>query len=86
MPNISRNKGNQTMTLSQFIENNNMTNIFLEKSYTKYGGETSPRPFSEKSELSINLDQQSAIWLVLFLEILGNMYIVIIYFPLCVTP
>ena len=26
----------------------NMTNIFLEKSYTEYGGETSPKPFSEK--------------------------------------
>ena len=35
----------------------NMRNIFLEKSYTKYGGETSPRPFSEKLKLSISLDQ-----------------------------
>ena len=26
------------------------------KSYTKCGGETSPRPFSEKSKLSISLD------------------------------
>ena len=25
-----------------------MRNIFLEKLYTKCGGETSPRPFSEK--------------------------------------
>ena len=31
--------------------------IFLEKSYTKCGGETSPRPFSEKLKLSISLDQ-----------------------------
>ena len=30
--------------------------IFLEKSYTKCGGETIPRPFSKKSKLSI--DQQ----------------------------
>ena len=31
--------------------------VFLEKSYTKCGGETTPRPFSEKSKLSIYLDQ-----------------------------
>ena len=36
-----------------------MRNIILEKSYTKSGGETSPRPFSEKLKLSIPLDQQS---------------------------
>ena len=35
----------------------NMTNIFLKKSDTKSGGETSPRPFSEKSKLRISLDQ-----------------------------
>ena len=35
----------------------NMKNIFLEKSYTKCGGETSSRPFSEKLKLSICLDQ-----------------------------
>ena len=35
----------------------NMRNIFLEKSYTKYDEETSPRPFSEKLKLSISLDQ-----------------------------
>ena len=39
----------------------NMRNIFLEKSYTKCGGETSPRPFSEKLKLSISLDQQSKV-------------------------
>ena len=32
-------------------------NTFLEKSYTKYDGETSPRPVSEKLKLSISLDQ-----------------------------
>ena len=46
MPNISRSKGNKTMKLSQLIEYN-MKNIFLEKSYTECGRETSPRPFSE---------------------------------------
>ena len=34
-----------------------MKNIFLEKSYTQCGVETSPRPFSEKLKLSISLDQ-----------------------------
>ena len=47
LPNISRSKGNQTMKFGQVIECN-MKNLFLEKSYTKHGGETSPRPFSEK--------------------------------------
>ena len=56
LPNISRSKGNQTLKFGQLTEYN-MRNIFLEKSYAKYGGETSPRPFSEKSKLSISLYQ-----------------------------
>ena len=44
------------MKFGQLMECN-MRNIFLEKSYTKWGGETSPRPFSEKLELSVSLDQ-----------------------------
>ena len=56
LPNISRSKGNQTMKFGQLIEYN-MRNIFLEKSYTKCGGETSPRLFSGKLKLSISLDQ-----------------------------
>ena len=47
LPNISRNIGNQTMKFGQLIEYN-MRNIIFEKSYTKYGGEISPRPFSGK--------------------------------------
>ena len=47
LPNISRSKGDQTMKFGQLIEYN-MRNIFLEKSYSKCGGETSPEPFSEK--------------------------------------
>ena len=47
LPNISQSKGNQTMKFGQLIEYN-MTNIFLEKSCAKCGGETIPRPFSEK--------------------------------------
>ena len=54
--NISRSKGNHTMKRDQLIWCN-MTNIFLEKSYTKCGVETIPRPFSKKSKLSISLDQ-----------------------------
>ena len=44
------------MKIGQLIECN-MRNIFLDKSYSKCGGETSPRPFSEKLKLSISLDQ-----------------------------
>ena len=58
LPNISRSKGNQTMKFGQSIEYN-VRNIFLEKSYTKWLGKTSPRPFSEKSKLGISLDQYS---------------------------
>ena len=56
--NISKSKGTQTMKLGQLIEYN-MRNNFLEKSYTKCGGETIPRPFSKKSKLSISPDQSS---------------------------
>ena len=35
----------------------NKRNIFLQKSYTKCGGETSLKPFPEKLNLSISLDQ-----------------------------
>ena len=52
--NVSRGKGNQSMKFGELIEYN-MRNIFIEKSYTKYGGETSPRPFSGKLK-SISLD------------------------------
>ena len=44
------------MKFGQSIEYN-MRNIFVEKSYTKYGGEIISRPFSKKSKLSISLDQ-----------------------------
>ena len=66
LPNISRSKTNQKMKYGQLIECN-MRNIFLENSYTKFGGETSPRPFSEKIKLSISLDQQSKVLYSLFL-------------------
>ena len=44
-----------------------MRNTFLEKSYTKCDGETSSRPFSEKSKLSISLNQQAKVLYGLFL-------------------
>ena len=57
LPNISRSKGNQqTMNFGQLVEYN-MRNIFLEKSYAKYSGETIRSPFSKKSKLSISLDK-----------------------------
>ena len=56
LTNISRSKSNQAMKFGQLIEYN-MRNIFLQKSYTKCGGETIPRTFLKKSKLSISLDQ-----------------------------
>ena len=53
--NISRSKGNQAMKFGQLIEYSR--NMFVEKSYTKFAGETIPRPLSKKSKLSISLDQ-----------------------------
>ena len=44
------------MKFGQLIEYN-MRNIFVEKSYTKCGGETILRTFSKKSKLSLCLDQ-----------------------------
>ena len=43
------------MKSSHVIEYN-MGNIFVEKSYRKYAGETIPRPLPKKSKLSISLD------------------------------
>ena len=54
--NISKSKGNQTMEIDQLTEYN-IRNIFLEKSSTKYGGETIPRPFSNISKVNIAMNQ-----------------------------
>ena len=56
LSNISRSKGNETLKFGQLIECN-MRKIFLEKSYTQPGGETSPRIFSENLKFSVSLDQ-----------------------------
>ena len=44
------------MDFGQLLEYN-MRNIFVEKSYTKYGRETIARLFSKKLKLNISLDQ-----------------------------
>ena len=54
------------MELGQLIENN-MRNIFLEKSYSRCGGEASPRPFSENLKLIISLDQWRKVLYSIFL-------------------
>ena len=46
------------MKFGQLVEYN-LSNIFLQKSYTECGGEASPRPSSEKLSLNISLDQNS---------------------------
>ena len=56
LPNILSNKDNQAIKFSQ-VREYNMESIFLEKPYTKYGRETSPRPFSRKLKLRISLNQ-----------------------------
>ena len=56
LTNISRSKSNQTKKLGQLIEYNTR-NISLEKSYTQYGEETIPRPFSKNSKFIISRDQ-----------------------------
>ena len=66
LPTISRSKGFQTMKFGQLLKQD-LRNIFLEKSYTKYGGEAGPRPFYKISELSISLDQQSEMLYSFFL-------------------
>ena len=54
------------MKFGQLMEYN-LRNIFLEESYTQYGGETIPRPFFKKSILSISPNQYSKVLYILFL-------------------
>ena len=58
LPNISKYEGNQAMKFCQEIEYN-ARNYFLEEYNTKCFGEPNPRPFYNKSKLSIPLHQQS---------------------------
>ena len=65
--NISRSKVNQTMKSGQLLESN-LINIFLEKSYTKCGRETSRRPFSDKIKIEhISRSKTSNVLYSLFL-------------------
>ena len=59
------------MKFGQFIEYN-LRKIFLKKLYTKCDGETIPRPFFKKSNLSISLNQYSNVLYILFL-LLGKL-------------
>ena len=54
LSNISRSKGNHAMKFGKLRKYKIRYN-FLEKSYTKYDGETSTRPFFEKSKFIISL-------------------------------
>ena len=66
LPNILKNKVNQTMKFGQSIQYN-LRNIFLETSYGECGGKTGPKLFSEKLRLSIYLDQWSKVLYSLYL-------------------
>ena len=58
LPSISRRQSdNEILSINRI----NIKNIFHRISYTKYGGETIPRPFSKKSKLSVFLDQYSKV-------------------------
>ena len=59
------------MKFGQFIEYN-LKKIFLKTLYTKCDGETIPRPFFKKSNLSISLNQYSNVLFILFL-LLGKL-------------
>ena len=54
------------MKFGQLIEHE-IRDIFLEKSYTKCGGETFSRHFSKKSKLSLSPDQEFKVLYSLFL-------------------
>ena len=55
------------MKFGKLIEYNTR-NISLEKSCTKYSGETIPRPISIKSKLDISLDQQCKVLQFVFID------------------
>ena len=72
-----RSKGNQTIKFGQLIQCY-IRKIFLEKSYTKCGGETIPRHFFRKLKLSISLDQQSKVLYSLLL-LYGKLMVIEIF-------
>ena len=74
---ISRSKNNQTMKFGQLKEYK-LRNIFLQKSYTKCGGEAIPRRFYQKSILSASLNLQPKVLYSLFL-LYAKLRTIIIY-------
>ena len=52
-----RQSDNEIWSVNRILIECNIGNNFLEKPCTKCGGESRPRPFSEKSKLSVSLDQ-----------------------------
>ena len=60
LPNIPRSKDNQTMKSGQLIEYKTR-NILIGKSYRKYGGETTPRPFFKKSKFKLWINSIKAL-------------------------
>ena len=63
LPSISRSKSNQTMKGGHLLE----SRILIQKSFAKFGGETSSRPFSEKPKVSAFSNQQFKVLYSLFL-------------------
>ena len=57
LPSISRSESLTYQKIFGKLTKCNMSNIFLEKSCTKQGGEASPRLFSKKLKFSVSLDE-----------------------------
>ena len=60
LPKILKNKDDQKPKFGLLVEYK-IENISLKTLHTKYGGETSPRPITKRSKLSISLYQHSEI-------------------------
>ena len=65
LSNTVRSKTTQEFKFVQLIQYD-MENLFFEKSYTKWGGETISRPFPKKSKSSVSLDLQFKVLYSLF--------------------
>ena len=65
MTNIASTKGNQSMKFGQLIEYNRR-NIFLERTFTKYGGETSSQTLSQKITIEHISGSTAWIYIVCF--------------------
>ena len=70
LTNISRSKGNQATKFGQSIEYMNF--FFLEKLYTRCGGETIPRPFPKNHKYWVYL---GSFWVYLGPKVLSNLFL-----------